>query len=110
MAGALVFLAVRELRPLAANRMRILEARFHPDAQLTGEGIVVGRVRCTGGKATVEAQPGVATSGPPATMLHKLQYLVSICVPGPFDRLRRLRSRYWSFVEIAPPGAEKGEG
>lgn len=89
--------------------MRTLEARFHPGDQLDGSGIVVGRVHCGRGKATVEPQPGPPDRAAADTMLRKLQYLVDICAPTPFERLRQLRSRYWSFVEVTASAASDRE-
>ncbi|HVR62367.1 MAG TPA: hypothetical protein VMU50_10735 [Polyangia bacterium] len=89
--------------------MRILEARFHPDAQVDGQGIVVGHVHCAARRATVEAEPAALPRGGAAAMLRKLQYLVDICAPAPFERLRQLRSRYWSFVEVPAPSAKQAE-
>ena len=86
--------------------MRILEARFHPDAGHDSNGIVVGQVLCNERKATVRPDPGFVASGAAATTLCKLRYLVDICIPQPYERLRQLRSRFWSFVEVthAPSG------
>lgn len=80
--------------------MRILEARFHPDAEHDRNGVIVGRVFCGERKATVAPDPGFVASGTAATTLSKLQYLVDICAPQPYERLQRLRSRFWSFVEV----------
>jgi len=38
----------------------------------------------------------------PVPFLSKLGYLVSSTAPDCFERLKRLRSRFWSFVEVAP--------
>ena len=35
-------------------------------------------------------------------ILSKLGYLVSSTAPDCFERLKRLPSRFWSFVEVAP--------
>ena len=42
----------------------------------------------------------------PATLLRKLRYLIEHAAPNPFESLRKLRSRFWSFVEITPSEKE----
>ena len=83
--------------------MRVLEARFHPWRKAQGPFLVVGRVLCRGRRAVVEATaPGDddEESARRGTMLQKLNYLVGRSTPGAFQRLLRLRSEFWSFVEI----------
>jgi len=81
--------------------MRMLEARFHPRRKAVGEFIVVGHV-VWGGESTrpvVQAAAGLPR-GKGATLLSKVQYLVSISACESFERLRALRSQFWSFVEV----------
>jgi hypothetical protein len=92
---------------------RILEARFHPRRKAGGPWIVVGRVCCRGDDVRIEAacvdprdEPGGAT----LTMLEKLRYLVGASLPKPFERLRQLRSEFWSFVEIPSNGVATPQG
>jgi hypothetical protein len=82
--------------------MRVLEARFHPQQKASGEFIVVGHVVWDGDGARPVVQPSNAllARGEPATLLSKLQYLVSSSGQEAFDRLQMLRSQFWSFVEI----------
>jgi hypothetical protein len=82
--------------------MRVLEARFHPQQKTGGEFIVVGHVVWDGDGARPVVQPSRAllSRGEPATLLSKLQYLVSASGQEAFDRLQMLRSQFWSFVEI----------
>jgi hypothetical protein len=85
---------------------KILLARFHPladDSQI----VVVGRVVCAADGAHLDAASltGLHRFKAPAALLVKLRYLIERAAPDPFDSLRRLRSRFWSFVEITP--AEK---
>ncbi|HXJ23652.1 MAG TPA: hypothetical protein VMT03_25775 [Polyangia bacterium] len=82
--------------------MRVLEARFHPQQKTGGEFIVVGHVVWDGEGARPVVQPSRAllSRSEPATLLSKLQYLVSASGHEAFDRLQMLRSQFWSFVEI----------
>ena len=50
---------------------------------------------------TVQPSASLIHEGAPATMLVKLQYLVANTVPETFERLQTLKSRFWSFVEVA---------
>jgi hypothetical protein len=84
---------------------RILLARFHPladDSQI----VVIGRVVCAADGAHLDAaSPGGLFQAPP-TVLLKLRYLIERAAPNPFESLRKLRSRFWSFVEITPSEKE----
>lgn len=82
--------------------MRVLEARFHPQQKAAGEFIVVGHVVWDGSSSRPVVQPSRAllARSEPATLLSKLQYLVSAGGQEAFDRLQVLRSQFWSFVEI----------
>ena len=57
-----------------------------------------------GQRPTVQPSLSLLMEPGPATILSKLQYLVSITSPDSFNRLQALRSRFWSFVEV-PAGA-----
>jgi hypothetical protein len=87
--------------------MRVLEARFHPWRKAQGPFLIVGRVVCGRHRAVVEAtDPGEEERerAQRGTMLQKLNYLVGRSSPDAFDRLLRLRSDFWSFVEIEKGG------
>lgn len=86
--------------------MRVLEARFHPRPKEAGDFIVVGHVVWEGERARPIVQPSnsLLTRGEPATLLSKLQYLVSMNGSESFERLQVLRSQFWSFVEVSPSG------
>jgi hypothetical protein len=92
--------------------MRVLEARFHPQQKLAPEFVVVGHVVWDEdggvGQPTVKPSVDLIHAGTPATMLVKLQYLVASTVPETFERLQRLNSRFWSFVEVSS-SAKGGE-
>jgi hypothetical protein len=82
--------------------VRVLEARFHPQQKGLGEFVVVGHVVWEGARAHPVVQPSSALlmRSEPATLLSKLQYLVSVNGCGSFERLQLLRSQFWSFVEV----------
>jgi hypothetical protein len=80
-------------------------ARFHPFAD-NSEIVSVGRIVCAGERAWVEPiadQGGFAMT---ASMLAKLRYLIERSAPCPYEKLPALRSRFWSFIEVHPPGKE----
>ena len=87
--------------------MLVLEARFHPVPEEPQSAVVVGHVVWTD---EIDEQPQVQPSralmadGSLATLLSKLQYLVAVSSPGSFQRLQRLRSKFWSFVDVRPQG------
>jgi hypothetical protein len=78
--------------------MRVLEARFHPRKRGGEKVIVVGRVYCENGRAGVKAAQ--AGSSARSAMQEKLEFLVRTIGRPVFERLRELKSDYWSFVEI----------
>ena len=47
---------------------------------------------------TVEPSPELTSDAAAATTLSKLSYLITATAPGTFERLQKLRSRFWSFV------------
>jgi hypothetical protein len=81
--------------------MRVLEARFHAGKKGSGF-IVVGHVVWDGERTRPVVQPSteLLMRGEPATLLSKLQYLVSVNGRESFERLQVLRSQFWSFVEV----------
>jgi hypothetical protein len=86
--------------------VRVLEARFHPRRKAGGPWVVVGRVRCSGPVVSIEGASGAeepASGGATEDMIDKLRYLVALHGPHPFERLLKLRSEFWSFVEIMSP-------
>lgn len=82
--------------------MRVLEARFHPQQKAAGEFIVVGHVvwEADDRRPVVQPSSSLMQRSEPATLLSKLQYLVSTSGQQGYDRLQVLRSQFWSFVEI----------
>lgn len=82
--------------------MRVLEARFHSGKKGSGEFIVVGHVVWDGEHPWPVVQPSteLLMRSEPATLLSKLQYLVSLNGRESFERLQILRSQFWSFVEV----------
>jgi hypothetical protein len=94
--------------------MRVLEARFHPQQKKVDDFLVVAHLVWQGQRASerpvVRPSPSLLLESAPATILSKLQYLVSVTAPGSFERLQSLRSRFWSFIEVLPqPASLKGE-
>ena len=87
---------------LGPEAMRVLEARFHPQQKAAGEFIVVGHVvwEADDRRPVVQPSRSLLARSEPATLLSKLQYLVSTSGQQGFDRLQVLRSQFWSFVEI----------
>jgi hypothetical protein len=80
--------------------MKVLEARYHP----TGEAqsfLVVGHVLCDGPCALVEVDEHGASPLPRSSVLSNLKYIAAMSVPRPFESLRALDNRFWSFVEVA---------
>ena len=84
--------------------MKKLEARFHPPCSETEAYVVVGHVVAEAGETDarprVEAAPSLARHRAPATILATLRHLVAMTTPRSFERLKSLRSRYWSFVPL----------
>jgi hypothetical protein len=82
--------------------MRTLEARFHPRRKDVGDFIVVGHVVWEGESAQPVVQPSTEVLARPerVTLLSKVEYLVSISARESFERLRTLRSQFWTFVEV----------
>ncbi|HVZ86766.1 MAG TPA: hypothetical protein VHG72_07345 [Polyangia bacterium] len=83
--------------------MRVLEARFHPRQKTGGDFIVVGHVVWEGehGRPIVQPSNSLLARSEPATLLSKLQYLVSINGKESFERLQVLRSQFWSFIDVS---------
>jgi hypothetical protein len=84
--------------------MRVLEARFRPAVE--SPFLIVGHLVWSGQPEeeapVVHPARSLMREGSSGTFLSKLDYLVSSTAPECFERLRRLRSRFWSFVEVAP--------
>ncbi|HVZ72764.1 MAG TPA: hypothetical protein VHJ20_10360 [Polyangia bacterium] len=85
--------------------MRVLQARFYPHQTTVDDFFVVGHVVWekdgVTGVPVVQPSASLLGNGALATMLSKLQYLVEVNSPESFERLQTLRSRFWSFVEVA---------
>jgi hypothetical protein len=84
--------------------MRVLEARFRPAVE--SPVLIVGHLVWLGQPEEeapiVRPAQSLMRVRSPGTFLSKLDYLISSRSPGCFERLRQLRSRFWSFVEVAP--------
>jgi hypothetical protein len=93
----------RRLRRLVG--VRVLQARFYPHRERLFDFVVVGHVvwedEADVGRPVVRPAAALVSGGSPGTVLAKLQYLVEVTAPGSFERLQTLRSRFWTFVEIA---------
>jgi len=89
---------------LHPEEMRILEARFRPEQG--SPFLIVGHLVWLGSleneEPVVHPAPSLVRDGSSGTFVSKLEYLVSSTAPDCFDRLQLLRSRFWSFVEVAP--------
>jgi hypothetical protein len=88
--------------------MRVLEARFRSHDGADGAYLVVAHIVWDGdAKAgevlTVEPSAALRALARPAPMLAKLRFLVENTAPETFVRLQRLKSRFWSFVEVGAP-------
>jgi hypothetical protein len=94
----------RRLPPHPA--MRVLEARFYPRPAADGEFVVVAYVvwKRDGGADLPTVQPSaeLIDSAALATMLLKLEFLVTHAAPDAFTRLKTLKSQFWSFVDVTP--------
>ena len=84
--------------------MKKLEARFHPPFAATEAYVVVGHIITEGSAHNllprVEPAPSLARHGAPVAILATLKHLVIKTAPDSFERLKSLRSRYWSFVPV----------
>jgi hypothetical protein len=84
--------------------MRVLEARFHP--KLGSPFLIVAHLvwpeRPTDAPSVVQPAPSLMEQASARTFISKIEYLVHATAPDCFDRLQRLRSQFWSFVEVAP--------
>ena len=82
--------------------VRILEVRFH--AQGRGDDfVVVGQIICGESRTLVEPAPDLErllVGASRGSVVTNLRYLVLMSRPCPFDNLRALASRHWSFVTV----------
>jgi hypothetical protein len=90
-----------------------LEARFYPRQKAAdSDFMVVGHVVWHGGRRRespiVQPATAIALGETPASVLSKLQYLVTVTAKESFERLQKLESRFWSFVDVTPPLHEGG--
>jgi hypothetical protein len=76
----------------------LLEARFHLDGR-RAEFMIVGYVLCKGRLVALLPTRDV-TASPSRALVSNLKYLVLMCAPRPYELLRALDSRFWSFVEV----------
>jgi hypothetical protein len=84
--------------------MRVLEVRFR--SQADEPFLVVGHLVWLGSldqePALLRPVPRSEEARSPDAFVAKLEYLVSSMAPECFTGLQQLRSRFWSFVEVAP--------
>ena len=89
----------------------VLEARFNPSSIDGSSTVVVGHViwfDVADNRPVVQPSFTPGDQMPPLALLLKLKYLVEATSPDSFDRLKRLRSQFWSFVDVSSLGDEKG--
>jgi hypothetical protein len=89
--------------------VRRLEARFHPHSRSDNRFVVVGHIVCDESGPRIEPADIPAKSAKPfdsARLHEKLAFLVLSTAGEPCRSLLSLRSGYWSFVEISPPGEQ----
>jgi hypothetical protein len=82
--------------------VRILEVRFHARGR-SDDFVVVGQIICSDSRTFVQPAPDLERllDGHSRTsVVANLRYLVLISRPCPFDNLRTMDSRYWSFVGV----------
>ncbi len=80
--------------------MKALEARYHP----TGEAhsfVVVGHVLCDGPRFIVQVDEHLSSPLPRPSVLSNLKYIAAMSAPHPFEFLRAIDNRFWSFVEVS---------
>jgi hypothetical protein len=84
--------------------MRVLEARFHSRTRGEDEVIVVARVVWyeEPNHPSVQPSPSLLETTAAGAMLAKLQFLIESAAPDTFDRLKALKSQYWSFADVTP--------
>jgi hypothetical protein len=89
---------------LPAESRRVLEARFHPFRKGDKRYLVAGWVLFYGEQASVLPAPAVgenqATEDRTA-LIQKFRYLVEAAGTAPLTNLKRLRSTFWSFVDVS---------
>lgn len=86
--------------------VRVLEARFHNRRNGSENDFIVvahlvWKARRLTGLPLVRPAASLEHSANAATTLIKLHFLVTNAAPDVFERLQVLRSRFWSFVEVA---------
>lgn len=92
--------------------MRVLEVRFRPQAD--EPFLVVGHLVWLGSlhrePALLRPAPTLDATGSSEAFVTKLEYLVSAMALDCFAGLLQLRSRFWSFVEVAPAVLKAADG
>jgi hypothetical protein len=91
--------------------VRTLEARFYPASKANAAFVVVGRVLCDDGKASIERVAVAPDAVRPfdASRLHeKLEFFVLTTTGDRYRGLLSLRSRFWSFEPIASLDSDPG--
>jgi hypothetical protein len=85
--------------------VKVLLAEFHPRADDSAI-VPVARVVCDGSRAWIEPVTTNGSFAATAGMLAKLNYLIERNGPSVFEKLPRLRSRFWSFVRVEAPAVD----
>jgi hypothetical protein len=79
--------------------VKALEARFHPAGEAR-RFVVVGHVLCDGPRFIVLVEEHLPSALPRGSVLSNLRYIAAMSVPRPFEFLRAIDNRFWSFVEV----------
>jgi hypothetical protein len=83
------------------DRVRVLEARFHPHRRRQPDFVMLGYLVWRGQHRRDAPVFEPARASLPDPVVSKLRYLIGVTEPDSFERLQQLRSDYWSFVPIA---------
>lgn len=103
-------LGARSGTDLASPRavLHVLEVQFHPKKKGKGAPIPVAQILFRGDR--MEIRPLATADGlglDQGDVLLKLHFLAEMTSPQSFERLRELRSDFWSFVEVEAANAER---
>jgi hypothetical protein len=89
--------------------VRVLEARFYPQARKAGTPVIVARVVWEGGEAAIQAldvSPSRIAPFVIGDLIERVRRFVDVAMPRPCEELTVLRSAFWSFVEVEGKRAE----
>jgi hypothetical protein len=86
--------------------MRILEARFHPLERENPAVVLMARLvwdeAQPGASPRIEPAPAMERHAAPGAVMATLRHMVHMTRPLTYERLQTFRSRFWSFVPVAP--------